>query len=126
MPVLTGLSQSLNTDQGNSAKFCATLERWPGRRSLNPSIQIRAIRTLGGWLRKQGVAIVSQSLKTDQGNSDSLYVLWPAALIIFVSIPQYRSGQFGQRALQGLEDKGVKWPVFPASPKSSFSRLAGL
>src|SRR5436305_14427022 len=31
-----------------------------------------------------------------------------------VSIPQYRSGQFRPYTFQGLEGKGVRWPVFPA------------
>src|SRR5436305_6255370 len=61
----------------------------------NPSIQIRAIPTLQESMLGLMTAIeTSQSLHTDQGNSDiiftSLEVLYSRVL---VSIPPYRSGQ---------------------------------
>ena len=73
-------SQSLNTDQGNSDHKSRP---WPvfEAESLNPSIQIRAIRT--GSLGKS--------------------IHGPVAT---VSIPQYRSGQFGQ-ARAALEAMAV-------------------
>jgi hypothetical protein len=111
---------------------------------LNPSIQIRAVRTFLNpklWdlfrlgksqslntdqgssdcgkrrLRSHHGALESQSLNTDQGSSD-LYRPLRLKILGDVSIPQYRSGQFGQHPSQITEEPGVKVAVFPASPKA--------
>ena len=63
-------SQSLNTDQGNS--------------------DVLSLYYLARKIE------ASQSLNTDQGNSDGSFVFLPEDHLSQVSIPQYRSGQFGR------------------------------
>src|SRR6202042_253299 len=62
---------------------------------LNPSIQIRAVRTV-----PEGVKEVCRTIQRE------------------VSIPQYQIREFGQYPSQTFEEQGVKEAVFPASPKA--------
>ena len=166
-------SQSLNTNQGNSDRITPNTQRWPTRcssqslntnqgnsdsspavtqqsadpvlQSLNPSIPIRAIRTISGKRERRSCSrslnpsipirairtrrpghgrpaarcvsipqyqsgqfgrylgheararrVQSQSLNTNQGNSDSQSPSLRRSRNRKVSIPQYQSGQFGQ------------------------------
>src|SRR5258706_13887131 len=88
---------------------------------INPSKAITVIPTTrtppSSASRKKG----SQSLNTDQGSSDGANkIKSDAGITLAVSIPQYRSGQFRPYSFQGLEVKGVRWPVFPTSLRELF------
>ena len=96
----TYMSQSLNTAQGNSD---ADLRRSaPGPLLLSQSLntdQGNSDATIGR--HDLHVRFWSQFLNTDQGNSDGITFgrLW--IIYVKVSIPQYRSGQFGRLPYQG-------------------------
>ena len=91
--------QEVTIPQYRSGQFGRRLPSWrldQPFRSHNPSIQIRSVRTTmqdeGGWLKDEEK---SQSLNTDQVSSDSFRRACASSWAIFVTIPQYRSGQFG-------------------------------
>ena len=119
-------SQSLNTDQGNSDPIRSTSRSTTMPMRLNPSIQIRAIRTEQKGLENAGTYDESQSLNTDQGNSDKEgFVHTPGYHCSRVSIPQYRSGQFGLE-LYTLEKLAAAFVSIPQYRSGQFGpRIRG-
>ncbi len=90
-------SQSLNADQGNSDSS-VNLGRGGAACCLNPSIQIRAIRTVTTsrrpvWLQASGL---NPSIQIRAIRTNNLDNLLEVQLGFRVSIPQYRSGQCGR------------------------------
>ncbi len=120
-------SQSLNTDQGNSdiIHVCVSISKG---RSINPSIQIRAIRTLGlasmigvAYYRSQS-SIQIRAIRTHAPEHR-------ARCALHVSIPQYRSGQFGRhrrRALRRQRDPSRLNPSIQIRAIRTFKREKSL
>ncbi len=178
-PAMQFESQSLNTDQGSSdlslqhgagylpryvsippyrsGQFglheVRTLVGPGGEVSLNPSIQIRAVRTEEYFLRVgfETREEPSQSLNTDQGSSDRSSRTTRPKARQRVSIPQYRSGQFGldselwiemcdgrmsqslntdqgssdSTPRKALQKKGLRWLFFPPPSAALFLTACG-
>ena len=110
------LSQSHHTDQGNSDYADAHPRLRPTRVSIPPYRSGQFGQDFQAFI-DQGGRIGSQSHHTDQGNSDKLKSTSQAHLEnVRVSIPPYRSGQFGQRRLQVLRAERVRTPFSVTSP----------
>src|ERR1700710_3003506 len=149
-----GLSQSLNTDQGNSD--CVRPSRIAGCQrsgSLNPSRQIRAIPTLTSTTPKSSSSgrVSIPQYRSGQfrppahpatppsghaaGLNPSIQIRAIPTYLSkdripvprsLVSIPQYRSGQFRRHTLQVLKGKELSGLFFQPPQWGSFSRLDGL
>ena len=92
-------SQSLNTDQGNSDVQAKSTQAPSSARTVSiPQYRSGQFRRRFRPNRKLSTKTIVSILNTDQGNSDFLGERSSTSPLPWVSIPQYRSGQFRPRA----------------------------